>query len=92
MFSLKFKNSHLIYEKQIRCQIKEKDFNYSNNKSLINDDNTYKDFVNSKYFEPYFTTVGLYNDEGDLLAVAKFSKPIPKPRKTDLTILINLDV
>lgn len=92
MFELKFKNSHLIYEKQIKCLIKEKDFNFSYNKSLLNESGSYKYFVNTEYFEPYFTTIGLYNDEGDLLAVCKTAKAISKPRKTDLTILINLDV
>ena len=56
MFELKFKNSHLIYEKQIKCLIKEKDFNFSYNKSLLNNSGSYKDFVDEDYFEPYFTT------------------------------------
>ncbi len=92
MFTLSFKNSHLIYENQIKCQIKDKDFNFSYNKSLLNSSGSYKDFVNTEYFEPYFTSVGLMNDDGELLAICKLAKPIPKPRKTDLTILINLDM
>ena len=92
MFKLTFKNSHIIYENQIKCQIKDKDFNFSYNKSLLDVSGSYKDFVNTDYFEPYFTTIGLMNDEGEVLAVCKLAKPISKPRKTDLTVLINLDV
>lgn len=92
MFTLNFKNSHILYENQIKCLIKDKDFNYSYNKTLLNEDGSFKDFVETDYFEPFFTTIGLYNDDGELLAIAKLGKPIQKPKNTDLTILINLDL
>jgi hypothetical protein len=40
---------------------------------------------------PYITTVGLYNENQELLAVAKLSQPLPTSRTTDTTIVINLD-
>jgi hypothetical protein len=49
------------------------------------------DFVTSSFFSPYITTVGLYNEAQELLAVAKLSQPLPTSRTTDMSILINLD-
>lgn len=49
-------------------------------------------FVTSSYFTPYVTTVGLYNNNYELLAVAKLSQPLPLSQVTDTTILVNLDL
>ena len=48
-------------------------------------------FVSQSYFSPYVTTVGLYNDQKDLLAVGKLAKPLLTSKTTDTTILINID-
>ena len=39
----------------------------------------------------YITTVGMYNDEGDLLAVAKLGQPIPISDQTDTTFVVRWD-
>lgn len=64
----------------------------------INNESNYgilKDFVtgsiSGSYFSPYVTTVGLYNDAGDLLAVAKMSAPVPLSSNTDMTFLVKYD-
>ena len=49
------------------------------------------DYVNQFYFSPYITTIGLYNEAQELLAVTKLSQPLPTSPTTDTTILINLD-
>jgi hypothetical protein len=49
-------------------------------------------FTTSSYFSPYVTTVGLYNNNYELLAVAKLSQPLPLSQVTDTTILVNLDL
>jgi hypothetical protein len=49
------------------------------------------DFVTGSNWAPYVTTVGLYNEAQELLAVAKLSQPLPTSRTTDMSILINLD-
>ena len=43
-------------------------------------------------FSPYITSVGLYNDDNDLMAIAKFTKPLKKPTDLPLTIKIQLDL
>lgn len=52
----------------------------------------YADNVTGSEFQPYITTVGLYNDSNELLIVGKLAQPLPKPADTELTININLDV
>ena len=46
----------------------------------------------SGYFTPYATTLGLYNDNDELLAVAKFGKPIMMSPDTDITFVVKYDV
>jgi len=48
-------------------------------------------FVTSSYFEPYITTVGLYDENYQLLAVGKLSQPLQSSPTTDTTILVNID-
>lgn len=52
-------------------------------------------FIKNEYFKlrptTYITTVGLYNDANELLAVAKVSKPIMKTPDKDILIKIRLN-
>jgi hypothetical protein len=54
-------------------------------------DNQVKDFATASYFSPYVTTVGLYNDSNQLLAIAKLAQPLPLSNETDTTIIIKMD-
>ena len=42
-------------------------------------------------FNPYVTSIGLYNDQHELLAVAKLSRPIKKPKEYDISFTIRFD-
>jgi len=48
-------------------------------------------FITSSYFEPYITTVGLYDSNYQLLAVGKLAQPLQSSPTTDTTILVNID-
>lgn len=48
--------------------------------------------ITGSTFQPYFTTVGLYNDANELIAVAKTSQPIPKSANTEMTIIVKIDI
>lgn len=52
---------------------------------------TLKNEFTSSDFSPYISTVGLYNDAQELLAVAKMSAPMPVADNTDMTFLIKWD-
>ena len=88
-----FSSSYSIYETQYKCTLRESEFNFSLNPSLISGstDGTVYDFVTGSYFSPYVTTVGLYDENQNLLAIGKLSQPLPTSPTTDTTILINLD-
>ena len=88
-----FSSSLTIYETQYKCTIRENEYNFSLNPSIISGstDGTPYGFVTSSYFAPYVTTVGLYDDNQNLLAVGKLSQPLPTSTTTDTTILINID-
>ena len=52
----------------------------------------YYDWVTGSYFTPYLTTVGLYNEDHDLLAVGKLSTPTPISKFVDTNIFVNFDI
>lgn len=90
--SIEFSSSYTILETQYKTTIKENEFNFSLNPSLINgDEGDVYGFVTSSYFSPYVTTVGLYNDNQELMAIGKLSQPLPTSRTTDTNIFINID-
>ena len=74
------------------CNIPHYEFNHSQNPSFFTGDNA--ELVNTSFItEPntYITTVGLYNDNNELLAVAKLSKPFKKDPNTEALIKVRLD-
>lgn len=88
-----FSSSFDIYETQYKATINEFEFNFSQNPSIISGstDGTVYDFVTGSYFSPYVSTIGLYDDDQNLLAIGKLSQPLPISRTTDTTIFINID-
>ena len=87
-----FSSSFTIFETQYKCTFNSSEYNLTLNPSLISGStgNIY-DFATGSYFSPYVTTVGLYNENQDLIAVGKLAKPLPSSNVTDTTILINID-
>jgi hypothetical protein len=92
-YSASFKNEHIVYENEIRCVAKENEFNLSYNPSLSSDESgSLYGFATSSSFSPYSTGIGLYNDNNQLLAVAKFSKPLLMSPDTDMTFVVKYDL
>jgi len=92
--TMSFSSSFTIYETQYKCTIGESEFNYTLNPTVINNtsnNGTVYDYVTGSYFSPYVTTVGLYNNDNELMAVGKLAQPLPTSRTTDTTILVNID-
>ena len=88
-----FSSSYTIYETQYKATLRESEFNFSLNPSLISGstDGTVYNFVTSSEFSPFVTTVGLYNENQELLAIGKLAQPLPTSPSTDTSILINID-
>ena len=49
------------------------------------------DNVTGSAFNPYATTVGLYNDANQLLVVGKLATPYQIPENTDITFIVKWD-
>jgi hypothetical protein len=93
-FTCSFSSSYTIFEKQYKCTIRENEYNFTLNPSTIRNDATGSvyGYVTESYFSPYITTVGLYDEQQNLLAIGKLAQPVPGSPTTDTTILINLDM
>ena len=92
--SISFQNEHIIYENEVRCIVRESDFNLSYNPSLVTgsyENGVLRNFATGSFFQPYVTTIGLYNDNNDLLMVAKLGKPIALSSDTDMTFIVRYD-
>ena len=73
-------------------RLRNKDFNYSNNPTFYNNTNGQilnEDFVDDPHV--YATTVGLYNNSKELVAVAKMSRPLEKSFDKEALIRVRLD-
>ena len=101
-----FSSSYDIYETQYKCTINPPEYNFTLNESVISGSSTFEysssyyyqpedgiisNFATASTFTPYITGVGLYNENQELLAIAKLAQPLPTSRTTDTTIVINLD-
>ena len=74
------------------CRIQNKDYNFSNNPTFFTSSDG--SFTNASFFKDpkvYITTVGLYNENNELLAVAKLSKPLLKSFSKEAVIKVKLD-
>ncbi len=92
-----FESTMTIYESQYKCTFNPNEFVYSQNPSVIsgsceNQEGILYDFATGSYFEPYITTVGLYDNSNQLVAVGKLSQPLQSSNTTDTTVLVNLDL
>jgi hypothetical protein len=76
----------------IFIRARSSEFNYSENPSFISGSTgevLYNQFINNP--QTYITTVGMYNDNNELLAVAKLSRPLPKDFTSEALIRVKLD-
>lgn len=91
--TLRFKNEYIVYEQEVRCKVGENDFNMTQNPTISTDaSGSLRDFATGSIFSPYVTTVGLYNNRSELLAVAKLAQPIPLSSTTDTVFVVKYDI
>lgn len=73
-------------------RVRSQEYNYTTNPSIISGSTgelIYSNFINSPQTFP--TTVGMFNDNNELLAVAKLSKPLVKDFTKEALIRVKLD-
>lgn len=92
----KYKSSKQLHEINILCEVGADEFNVSQNPTLkLNNDSEssiMKAFVTGSDFKNYFTTIGLYNPNGDLIAVSKLASAIQNRSDVDITVKVRMDM
>ena len=95
MTATTFQNNTNINSTLIFCRATADEFNYSSNPTYTDTSNRIRvieqgqEDVQRSF--TYITTVGLYDVNDNLLAVAKLSRPIEKNDEKDLTVRVRLD-
>lgn len=90
---LQWKSNQPIYTYNYNIKLSDYEFNHTLNPTAQSgSDGKAADLATGSYFQPYITSVGLYNDANELIAVAKLSKPLPKSRHTETVIKVRLDM
>jgi hypothetical protein len=90
--SFTMNSQETISSDYIFIRARNAEFNYSENPSFIagsTGEVVYNSFINNPQTFP--TTVGLYNDNNELLAVAKLSRPLLKDFTKEALIRVKLD-
>ena len=87
----RLQSSETISSRFFFTRIKNSEYNYTSNPSIIDSTGNilYTTLIDNP--QTYITTVGLYNDNNELLAVAKLSKPLVKDFTKEALVRIKLD-
>jgi hypothetical protein len=92
-YTASYRSTITTYEYETLVRVGASDFNMSLNPSLLQDNaQDYKTFVSASSFGPYITSIGLYNDAGELLAVGKLAQPIQKRTDVDVNFVVRFDL
>jgi len=99
-----FKGSLTMTEHEYYCTIQDGEFNQSVHPTILSGSNDgvaagaegsgsyiLRSVASSSAFSPYITTVGLYNDSGDLCATGKLARPLKNSDQYDISIVVRFD-
>ena len=90
--SFQLNSEETITSDYVFVRARNAEFNYSENPSFISGSTgevIYDNFINNP--QVYATTVGMYNDANELLAVAKLSRPLLKDFTKESLVRVKLD-
>jgi len=95
-FVAEFRSTTTFYQYEIICKLRKHEFNFTQNPSIRKDgdtnNNDVEDYVYSRYFNPFITSIGLYNEKNELLAIAKLANPLEKRDDVDINVIIRFDI
>jgi len=87
-----WKSNQPIFSYNYLCKIRPSEFNHTLNRTALSGSNgDLATNVSGNEFQPYITTVGLYNDANELIAVGKLSQPLPKSADIDMVLNVRID-
>lgn len=85
------RSEETVSSNYIFIRARNSEFNYSTNPSNITGSGELRHDIMVDSPQSYITSVGLYNDNNDLLAVAKLSRPLVKDFTKEALIRVKLD-
>lgn len=88
---VRFNGDTLMQSYVFMCRMMPADVNASNNPTFYTTDNTGRRWTYNPG-QTYITAVGIYNEERELVAVAKLAQPIRKRDEDNLDIRLRLDI
>jgi hypothetical protein len=90
-YSFQGRTSEVVASTYYFVRVYSDEYNYTNNPSFFNQNNVLK--YESMIMDPkvYITSIGLYDDSNNLVAVAKLSKPIQKSFDREVVVKVKLD-
>ena len=91
IINIKFHNTTELNSTIYHCRVAGGDFNYSTNPTYLSQSQIVVKTSATDDPVSYVTGVGLYSENGELLAVAKLSEPIKNTPDSDFTIKVRLD-
>lgn len=91
LYNIQFNNTIELNSSIYFCRVNNAEFNYSTNPTYLSQSKMVVKEIASDIPVSYITTVGLYNTNKELLAVAKLSEPLKKTPDTEFTIRVRLD-
>ena len=89
--NIQFNNTTELNSTVYFCRANHNEFNYSSNPTYIKDSKIRVKTQATDDPVAYITTVGLYNDNNELMATAKLSEGLKKTPATEYTIRVRLD-
>ena len=89
--NLQFNNTVELNSTIYFCRMNHNEFNYSGNPTYLSSSQIRVKQVSTDQPVSYVTTVGLYSENNELLAVGKLSEPLKKTPANEFTIRTRLD-
>ena len=89
--SSSLQSEETISSNYVFVRVRNSEFNYTTNPSNITSSGELRHNIMINTPQAYITTVGMYNDNNDLLGVAKLSRPLLKDFTKEALIRIKLD-
>lgn len=87
-----FKSTKEIHTHNTHCTVLAEELNYTLNPTttIANSSGSIAAKFLEDEFNPYITTVGLYNSSNELIAVGKLAQPTPKSDQTDMVFVVKV--
>jgi hypothetical protein len=90
-FEIEFESTVSNYENQISAEIETDEFGATVNPTArTSDENVRQELVDAD-IRPYITTAGFYNDDFELIATGKLSRPVQLSEETPLNVIARFD-